>query len=72
MSLALKSRKEGEDSKEHLPPKKRRNLEVHTSKRWRPEKDFSSGSKENNLAWSDISDDALLLRVVTPPAVGIA
>jgi hypothetical protein len=71
MSLAFKSRKEGEDSKEHLLPKKWRTLVVHTSKKCRPEKDFS-WLREINLARSDISDEASLLRVVTPPAAGIA
>jgi hypothetical protein len=33
MILALESRKEGETPKEHPPPKKRRALIVHTSKR---------------------------------------
>jgi hypothetical protein len=61
MSLGLKSCKEGENSKEHWPPKKQRTLMVHTSKGWQPEKAFSSWSKEINLAGNDISDDASLL-----------
>jgi hypothetical protein len=58
MSLAIKSRREGENSKEYLLPKKWQTLVVHTSKGWRPEKGFSSWSKEITLARNDISDDA--------------
>jgi hypothetical protein len=70
--LTLKSRKEDERPKKHPPPKRQWTSNSTYLENIEPQKcPFLLGQKRATPTGRDASDDALLVRVVTPPSAGI-